>query len=207
MGNPRRTEGQSLEMDVFKILSVILCLFFFFTHFYFLQILCLKLVREQIEKAIVNGTQPNALLNSHAQVPSASPSVVEATPVVDNSSLIGQGEPSSPVSVAPVVTTPSSNLHSETTPVSSASPAVAPLTGTNADEVEAPANTSAPLDANVGSDEASVADVNTARTPTYHLFFSVLDFFTFFYCCYFNSFLFLVNIVGMMLTSFHLKMF
>ncbi|XP_028767229.1 pre-mRNA-processing protein 40A isoform X2 [Neltuma alba] len=122
----------------------------------------LKLAREQIGKAVVNGTEPNAVLNSHAH--STSPTVVEVTPVADNSSLTGQREPSSPISVAPVVTTASSNLHSETTPGSSASPAVTPINKTNGDEAEAPANTVTPSDSNV--DRASVTDVNAARTPT-----------------------------------------
>ncbi|KAF7811098.1 pre-mRNA-processing protein 40A-like isoform X1 [Senna tora] len=125
----------------------------------------LKLAREQIEKAVVNGTQPNASLNSHAQVASAPPSVVEAAPIADNSSLTVQVEPSSPISVAPVVTMSSSNLPLEMTPGSSASPAVTPLTGTNTDEVEAPVNTVTASDANMGSDVASLTDANIARTP------------------------------------------
>lgn len=174
-------------------------------NFYFLQILCLKLARDQIEKAIVNGTQPNALLNSHAQ-PSASPSVVEATPIADNSSLSSQGEPSSPVSVAPVVTMSSSDVQSEMTPGSSASPVVTSTTATNADDVEASAKTATPSDANVGGDGAPVTDVNIAKTTTYdlaYLIFSPLFFFFIFLVAYY--FMFLVNIVGMKLTSFHLK--
>ncbi|XP_054786408.1 pre-mRNA-processing protein 40A-like isoform X2 [Prosopis cineraria] len=119
----------------------------------------LKLAREQIGKVIVNGMEP--VLNSHTQH-SKSPTAVEATSI-DNSSLTGQGEPSSPISVAPVVTMSSSNLHSEMTAGSSASPAVAPMNRTNVDEVEAPANTVTPSDSNM--DETSVADVNTSRTP------------------------------------------
>ncbi|KAK4284452.1 hypothetical protein QN277_001284 [Acacia crassicarpa] len=123
----------------------------------------LKLAREQIGKAVVNETEPNAVLHSHAQK-STSPTIVEATPMADNSSLTGQGEPSSPISVAPVVTMASSNLQTEVTPGSSASPAVTPPNRTNVDEDEAPANTVTPSDANV--DGASVADIDTARTPT-----------------------------------------
>ncbi|KAJ1402839.1 FF domain [Sesbania bispinosa] len=97
----------------------------------------LKLAREQVEKSIVNGTPPEALLNSHIQ-PSATPSVIEAMPSADNSSLTGQVEPSSPVSVAPVVTTSTSNHQSEMTPGSSASPSATPITGIKVDELGAP---------------------------------------------------------------------
>ncbi|XP_061355627.1 pre-mRNA-processing protein 40A-like [Gastrolobium bilobum] len=124
----------------------------------------LKLAREQVEKAFVNGSRPEALPNSHTQ-PSATP-VIEATPSADNSSLTGQGEPSSPVSVAPVVTTSINNLQSEMTSGSSASPSATPINGTRVDEVEAPVNAVTPSDASVGSDRAFVTDVNTAKTPT-----------------------------------------
>lgn len=128
-----------------------------------------KLAREQVEKAMVNGTVPETLLNSRTQ-PSATPPVTEATPGADNSSLSGQGEPSSPVSVAPVVTMSTSNLQSEMTSGLSASPSATPITGTKVDEPEAPANTITPSDASVGSDRALVTDTNTAITPMYHLF-------------------------------------
>ncbi|KAJ1397275.1 FF domain [Sesbania bispinosa] len=124
----------------------------------------LKLAREQVEKSIVNGTPPEALLNSHIQ-PSATPSVIEAMPSADNSSLTGPVEPSSPVSVAPVVTTSTSNHQSEMTPGSSASPSATPITGTKVDELGAPVNTITPSDASVGSDRALVTDINTATTP------------------------------------------
>ncbi|KAK7343536.1 hypothetical protein VNO77_12340 [Canavalia gladiata] len=123
----------------------------------------LKLAREQVEMAIVSGTRPEALLNSHTQ-PSATPSMIEATPSADNSSLTGQGEPSSPVSVAPVVTTSINNLQSEMPSGSSTSPSTTPITGTK-DELEAPANPVTPSDTSVGSDRAFVTDINTDRTP------------------------------------------
>ncbi|XP_061370643.1 uncharacterized protein LOC133313306 [Gastrolobium bilobum] len=119
-----------------------------FCKFYF------KLAREQVEKAIDNGSRPEALPNSHTQ-PSTTP-VIEATPSADNSSLIGQGEPSSSVSLALVI---------EATSGSPASPSAIPINGTKVDEVEAPVNVVTPSDASVGSDRAFVTDVNTARTP------------------------------------------
>ncbi|XP_057422541.1 pre-mRNA-processing protein 40A-like isoform X2 [Lotus japonicus] len=125
----------------------------------------LKLAREQGEKAIVNGTRPEALLNSHTQ-PSATPSVTEATPIAENSSLTGQGEPSSPVSVAPVVTTPASNLQSELTSGSSASPSAITVSGTKVDELDAPVNTVTPSDASAGSDRAFDTEINTAMPTT-----------------------------------------
>ncbi|XP_020207674.1 pre-mRNA-processing protein 40A [Cajanus cajan] len=124
----------------------------------------LKLAREQVEKAIVSGTRPEALLNSHTQ-PSPTPSVTEATPNADNSSLTSQGEPSSPVSVAPVVTTCISNLQSAMPSGPSTSPSATPIAGTKVDELEAPVNTVTPSDTSVGSDKAVVTDINTARTP------------------------------------------
>ena len=130
------------------------------------------MAREQVEKATVNGTCPEALLNSHTQ-PFATPSVIETAPSADNSSA-GRGEPSSPVSVAPVVTTSASNLQSEMTSGPSASPSVAPITGTKVDEVEASVNNVTTSDAGVGSDGASVTDLNTARTPMYYLIYLFL---------------------------------
>ncbi|KAL5139935.1 Pre-mRNA-processing protein 40B [Glycine soja] len=123
----------------------------------------LKLARELVEKAIVSGARPEALLNSHPQ-PSPTPSAIEATPNADNSSLPSQGEPSSPVSVSPVVTTSISNLQSEMPSGPSPSPADA-ITGTKVDELEAPLNTVTPSDTSVGSDKAIVTDINTAVTP------------------------------------------
>ena len=127
------------------------------------------MAREQVEKAIVSGARPEALLNSHPQ-PSPTPSAIEATPNADNSSLPSQGEPSSPVSVSPVVTTSISNLQSEMPSGSSPSPADA-ITGTKVDELEAPLNTVTPSDTSVGSDKAIVTDINTAVTPMYCLFY------------------------------------
>ncbi|RDX79377.1 Pre-mRNA-processing protein 40B, partial [Mucuna pruriens] len=124
----------------------------------------LPLAREQVEKAIVSGTCPEAVLNSHSQ-PSPTPSVTEATPNADNLSLTSQGEPSSPVSVAPVVTTSISNLQSELPSGLSTSPSATPITGPKVDELEAPVNTVTPSDTNVGSDKAVVTDINTVRTP------------------------------------------
>ncbi|XP_027363511.1 pre-mRNA-processing protein 40A-like isoform X2 [Abrus precatorius] len=124
----------------------------------------LKLAREQVEKAMVSGTRPEAILNSHAQ-PAATPSVIEATPSADNSSLTGQGEPSSPVSVAPVVTTSISNLQSEMPSGSSTSPSATPIPGTKVDELEAPVNIVTPSDNSVGSDRVFVTDINTSKTP------------------------------------------
>lgn len=159
----------------------------FVTHFSFLQILCLKLAREQIGKDVFNGTGHNAVLHSHAQhSTSPTPAFVEATPMADNSSLTSQGEPSSPISVAPVVTMASSKLHSEMTPGLTASPAMTPINRPNVDEVETPVNAVTQSDSNV--DGASVADVNTAKTPTYfyHTYFSSLLFYIFFMKHYFN---------------------
>ncbi|XP_019428118.1 PREDICTED: pre-mRNA-processing protein 40A-like isoform X1 [Lupinus angustifolius] len=123
----------------------------------------LKLARAQVEKAAVNGTYPEAILIPHSQ-PSASPQVVEATPGADISSLTVPGDPTSPVSVAPVGTTFTNNLQPEITSGSPASPSVVPQTGTKVEEVEAPGNTVKPSDAGVGRDGASVTDVNTAKT-------------------------------------------
>ncbi|KAK2458461.1 pre-mRNA-processing protein 40A [Trifolium repens] len=123
----------------------------------------LKFAREQVEKAMVNGTLPEPLLNPCSQ-PSAI-SVTEAMPSADNSSLPGQREPSSPVSVVPVVTASPSNLQSEITSGSHASPSATAVTGTKVDEPEAPVNTINPSDASVGSDRALVSDTNTAVTP------------------------------------------
>ncbi|KAK7390989.1 hypothetical protein VNO78_19255 [Psophocarpus tetragonolobus] len=125
----------------------------------------LKLARDQVEKAIVSGTRPEALLNSHTQ-PSQMPSVTEAAPNVDNSSLTSQGEPSSPVSVAPVVTTSINNLQSEMPSGPSTSPSATPIIGTKVDELEAPATVVTPSDTSVGSDKAVITDINTAITPT-----------------------------------------
>jgi pre-mRNA-processing factor 40 len=130
---------------------------------------CFKFAREQVEKAMVNGTLPEPLLNPCSQ-PSAI-SVTEAMPSADNSSLPGQREPSSPVSVVPVVTASPSNLQSEITSGSHASPSATAVTGTKVDEPEAPVNTINPSDASVGSDRALVSDTNTAVTPMYSLFF------------------------------------
>ncbi|KAK7280237.1 hypothetical protein RJT34_25299 [Clitoria ternatea] len=121
----------------------------------------LKLAREQGDKAFVSGTRPEGLLSSHTQ-PSVTP-VTEATPSAENLSLTSQGEPSSPVSVAPVVTT--SNLQSETPSGSSTSPCATPLTETKVDELEAPVNAVTPSDTSVGSDRAFVTDINAARMP------------------------------------------
>ncbi|GAU14967.1 hypothetical protein TSUD_47620 [Trifolium subterraneum] len=123
----------------------------------------LKFAREQVEKAMVNGTLPEPLLNPCTQ-PSAT-SVTEAMPSADNSSLPAQREPSSPVSVAPVVTASPSNLQSEITSGSHTSPSATAVTGTTVDEPEAPVNTINPSDASVGSDRALVSDTNTAVTP------------------------------------------
>ncbi|CAJ2630400.1 pre-mRNA-processing protein 40A-like isoform X2 [Trifolium pratense] len=123
----------------------------------------LKFAREQVEKAMVNGTLPEPLLIPCTQ-PSAT-SVPEAMPSADNSSLPGQREPSSPVSVAPVVTASPSNLQSEITSGSHASPSATAVTGTKVDEPEAPVNTINPSDASVGSDRAIVSDTDTAVTP------------------------------------------
>lgn len=131
--------------------------------------LCFKLAREQVEKAMINGALPEAVLNPRTQ-PSAT-SVSEAMPSADNSSLPGQGEPSSPVPVAPVVTTSPSNLQSEIAPGSCGSPSTSAVTGTKVDEPEAPpVNTINPSDASVGSDRAIVSDINTSVTPMYSLF-------------------------------------
>lgn len=164
-------------------------------------ILFFKLAREQVGKAIVHGTRPEALVNSHSQ-PSASPSVVEATPSADNSSLAGPGEPSSPVSVAPVVTTSTNNPQPEMVSGSSASPSAVPQTGTKVEEVEAPGNTITPSDAGVGSDGAAVTDVNTARTPMYLLFFFCSVLYFVFVWWHVIFILFEVNIVGMVPTTF-----
>ena len=129
--------------------------------------MCFKLAREQVEKAIANETQPGASVNSHAQS-SVSPSVIEPTPSADNSSFAGHGEPSSPISGAPVVTTSASNLQPQMTSGSSVSPAGAPATRTNMDEIEASVNTVKLMDAGAGSDGAAVADVNTPIIPTYN---------------------------------------
>ncbi|KAK7353271.1 hypothetical protein VNO80_18715 [Phaseolus coccineus] len=96
---------------------------------------------EQVEKAIVSGPHSEALLNSHTQ-PSSTPSVAEATLNADNISSTSQGEPSSPVSVAPVVTT------------------------STMDELEAAVNTVRPSDTSVGGDKAVVTEISTAITPT-----------------------------------------
>ncbi|KAH1190889.1 Pre-mRNA-processing protein 40B [Glycine max] len=124
----------------------------------------LKLAREQVEKAIVSGSRPEALLNSHPQ-PSPTPSATEATPNTDNSTLPSQGEPSSPVSVAPVVTTSISNPQSEMPSGPSLSTSANAITGAKVDELEAPVNTVTPSDTCVGSDKAVVTDINTAVTP------------------------------------------
>ncbi|XP_058769597.1 pre-mRNA-processing protein 40A-like isoform X2 [Vicia villosa] len=123
----------------------------------------LKFAREQAEKEKVNATLPEPLLNPCTQ-PSAV-SVTEAVPSTDNSSLPGQDEPSSPVSVVPVVSTSPINLQSEITSGSHASPSAAAITGTKVDEPEAPVNTINPPDVSVGSDRAVVSDTNTAATP------------------------------------------
>ncbi|KAK7269940.1 hypothetical protein RIF29_22760 [Crotalaria pallida] len=125
----------------------------------------LKSAREQAGKAIVNGTRPEASLVSHTQ-PSASPHMVEATPSVDHASLTAPGEPTSPVSIAPVGTTSANNPQPDVTSGSPGSPSVAPQTGTKVEDVEAPGTTVMQSDAGVGNDGASVEDVNTARTPT-----------------------------------------
>ncbi|MED6197496.1 hypothetical protein PIB30_056963 [Stylosanthes scabra] len=120
----------------------------------------LKLARQQVEKAVANGTHPDAVPNSHTQ-PSATPPVIETAPAAAaTSSLTGQGEPSSPVSVAPVVSASTSNLQSEMSSGPSASPHVAPVTGMTVAEVEAPVNTATISDAAAGSDRASVTDQN-----------------------------------------------
>ncbi|CAL0316327.1 unnamed protein product [Lupinus luteus] len=123
----------------------------------------LKLARAQVEKTVVNGTCPEAVLIPHTQ-PSASPHIVEAAPSADTSSLTVPGEPTSPVSVAPVGTTFTNNLQTEITSGASTSPSVAPQSGIKV-EVETSGNTVKPSDIGVGSDEASVTDVNTAKTP------------------------------------------
>ncbi|CAL0300387.1 unnamed protein product [Lupinus luteus] len=123
----------------------------------------LKLARAQVEKAAVNGTYPEAILIPHSQ-PSACPQVVEATPGADISSLTAPGDPTSPVSVAPVGTAFTNNLQPEITSGSPAFPSVVPQTGTKVEEVEAPENTVKPSDAGVGRDGASVTDINTAKT-------------------------------------------
>ncbi|CAL5209808.1 unnamed protein product [Lathyrus oleraceus] len=123
----------------------------------------LKFAREQVEKEKVNATLPEPLLNPCTQ-PSAV-SVTEAMPSTDKSSLPGQDEPTSPVSVAPVVTTSPINQQSEMTSGSHVSPSAAAITETKNDEPEAPINTINPPDVSVGSDRASVSDINTAATP------------------------------------------
>lgn len=128
------------------------------------------MAREQVEKAIVSGSRPEALLNSHPQ-PSPTPSATEATPNTDNSTLPSQGEPSSPVSVAPVVTTSISNPQSEMPSGPSLSTSANAITGAKVDELEAPVNTVTPSDTCVGSDKAVVTDINTAVTPMYCLFY------------------------------------
>lgn len=90
-------------------------------------------------------------------------------PSMDKSSLPGQDEPTSPVSVAPVITTSPINQQSEMTSGSHVSPSAAAITETKNDEPEAPINTINPPDASVGSDRASVSDINTAATPKYSL--------------------------------------
>lgn len=125
----------------------------------------MKLAREQVEKAIVSGPHSEALLNSHTQ-PSPTPSVAEATLNADNISSTSQGEPSSPVSVAPVVTTSTSIQQSEMPPGPSTSPSATPITGTKVDELDAPVNTVTPSDTSVGGDKAVVTDISTAITPT-----------------------------------------
>ncbi|KAI4298591.1 hypothetical protein L6164_032131 [Bauhinia variegata] len=124
----------------------------------------LKLARQQVENPNVSGSQPNALTNSHAQ-PLVSPSVVEAPSGADNSSFTGQGEPSSPVSVAPVVTTSASNLQTEITSETSVSPAVTPTTGTNANEAEESVNAVTPLDGDVEREGTAVTNVDTSPSP------------------------------------------
>ncbi|MED6156875.1 hypothetical protein PIB30_018446 [Stylosanthes scabra] len=120
----------------------------------------LKLARQQVEKAAANGTPPDAVPNSHSQ-PSATPPVIETAPAAAaNSSLTGQGEPSSPVSVAPVVSASTSNLQSEMSSGPSASPCMAPVTGMTGAEVEEPVNTATISDAAAGSDRASVTYQN-----------------------------------------------
>lgn len=123
----------------------------------------LKFAREQVGKAMVNGTLPEPLLTPCTQ-PSAN-SVTEAMPSADNSSLPAQGEQSSPISVAPVVTTSPSNLQSEITSGSRDSPTAIAITGTKVDEPEVPVNIITPSDSSVGSDKAFVSDINTAATP------------------------------------------
>ncbi|WVY96737.1 hypothetical protein V8G54_028888 [Vigna mungo] len=125
----------------------------------------LKLAREQVEKAIASGPHSEALLNSHTQ-PSPASSVAEATLNADNISFSSQGEPSSPVSVAPVVTTSTSTLQHEMPSGLSTSPSATPITGTKVDELEAPVNTVTPSDTSMGGDKAVDTDVNTAITPT-----------------------------------------
>ncbi|KAG2401372.1 Pre-mRNA-processing protein [Vigna angularis] len=125
----------------------------------------LKLAREQVEKAIASGPHSEALLNSHTQ-PSPAPSVAEATLNADNISVSSQGEPSSPVSVAPVVTTSTSTVQPEMPSGPSTSPSSTPITGTKVDELEAPVNTVTLSDTSMGGDKAVDTDVSTAITPT-----------------------------------------
>ncbi|RYR37342.1 hypothetical protein Ahy_A09g042244 isoform B [Arachis hypogaea] len=132
----------------------------YLTEISFPQILSIKLARQQVEKAVANGTHTDALPNSHTQ-PSVTPPVIETAPTAAaNSSLIGQGEPSSPVSVAPVVSASTSHPQSEMSSGPSASPHVAPITGMAVAEVELPVNTATISDAAAGSDRASVTNQN-----------------------------------------------
>ncbi|KAI4295796.1 hypothetical protein L6164_035803 [Bauhinia variegata] len=123
----------------------------------------LKVARQQVENPIFSSSQ-HASMSSQAQ-PLVPASVVEAPSGDDNSSFTGQGEPLSPVLVAPVVTTSSNNLQPEITSETSVSPAVTPTTGTNANEAEAPVKTFTPLNADVESEGAATIDVDVSPAP------------------------------------------
>jgi len=123
------------------------------------------LAREQVEKAIVSGPHSEALPNSHTQ-PSPAPSVAEATVNADNISVSSQGEPSSPVSVAPVVTTSTSTPQPEMPSGPSTSPSATPIAGSKVDELEAPVNIVTPSETSAGGDKAVDTDVSAAITPT-----------------------------------------
>ncbi|KAJ7967603.1 pre-mRNA-processing protein 40A-like [Quillaja saponaria] len=124
----------------------------------------LKLAREQVGKASVKGTEAEVFMSSNASQSSVPPSVVEAPSSADNSSFTAQGVSSSPVSVAPVVTT--GNVQSDKISGSSTSPLVAPTTEANADETEAPVNTITPSDAGAESGGALLANVDALTAPT-----------------------------------------
>lgn len=140
---------------------------FLYSCFFPVFVFCFKFAREQVGKAMVNGTLPEPLLTPCTQ-PSTN-SVTEAMPSADNSSLPAQGEQSSLISVAPVVTMSPSNLQSEITSGSRDSPTAIAITGTKVDEPEVPVNIITPSDSSVGSDKAFVSDINTAATPMYSL--------------------------------------